>query len=252
MSDQPSESTEGSAAADVQTSVGFHPAVQIVGMVVAGAVAATICVFAISSVGDVYPIPQEVLNLGATPTEAERAAAGQAQRAADTGNAMVWLGMTGAILGGVLALSTGLLHRAGMKIALGTGVGILAGAGFGLLSGKLAVAQFSSIKATLLGATSNAEQQFMMMHGMTWGLIGLGVGLGCGLGRRTIDARAIVTSMVVAGVLGGVAGGVFPIVLGVAAPLVTSAAPIAAPGTAQSIWIGLAAMLMGAGLGRAN
>lgn len=221
-------------------------------MVVAGAVAAAICVFAISSVGDIYPIPQEVLNLGAAPTEAERAAAGQAQRAVDTGNAMVWLGMTGAILGGVLALSTGLLHRAGMKTALGTAVGILAGAGFGLLSGKLAVAHFASIKATLLGATSNAEQQFMMMHGMTWGLIGFGVGLGCGLSRDTIDVRSIVTSIVVAGILGGVAGGVFPIVLGVAAPLVTSAAPIAAPGIAQSIWIGLAAVLMGGGLGRTS
>lgn len=253
MSDEVSEQTADSNSQDMAIQhATVHPAVRICSMIVAGGVAAAVCSFAIGAVGEFYPTPQEVLSLGAAPTDAERAAAGAAKRVADTGNAMAWLAICGAIMGGLLSLTTGIVQRAGAKSVVGTLAGTIAGGCLGLLSGKLAVAYYASVTASLLGATSNAEQQFMMMHGMTWGLIGIGVGLGCGLSRSSIEIKTIITSIVVAGVLGGVAGGLFPIILGVAAPLISSASPIAEPGTGQFIWIGLAGVLMGAGLGRAS
>jgi hypothetical protein len=144
------------------------------------------------------------------------------------------------------------LKRAGLKAAIGAAAGILAGAGLGLLSGKLAVAYHASVSATLLGATSNAEQQFIMMHGMIWGLIGVGVGMGCGLSCRTIEVKPVIMMIVVAGMMGCVAGGVYPIVVCVAAPLATSATPIAPAGVARAIWMGLASLLIAVGIGRAS
>jgi hypothetical protein len=235
----------------------LHPAIRVFGMILAAVVATAVCYTAVAGVGEVYPTPPEVLSLGGRPTEAELAAASTAQRAADTGNAMVCLGVCGAILGGVLSLSIGRLKRAGSKAAIGVVVGILAGAGLGLLSGKLAVSYHASVTATLhdensQGANSNSEQQSMMMHGMTWGLIGVGVGLGCGLSHRTIDAKQVILLIIVAGTMGCVAGGVYPIVAGVADPLASSAIPIAPTGLARAIWIGLASLLMAIGVGRAS
>ena len=90
------------------------------------------------------------------------------------------------------------------------------------------------------------------MHGMTWGLIGLGVGLGCGLSRRTVDAKQVILLIIVAGVMGCVAGGVYPIIAGVAAPLVSSALPVAPAGVSRAIWMGLASLLIAIGVGRAS
>jgi len=221
-------------------------------MIIAGGVATALCSGAIAAVGEIYPTPPEVLNLGGSPTEAERTAAAVAQRAVNAGNAMVWLGTSGAILAGVLALGSGLTQRAGLNTAVGVLVGILAGGGLGVLAGKLAVSYHASIAATLIGATSKAEQQFMAMHGMTWGLIGLGTGLGCGLSRQSIEAKSVIVSVIVAGVLGCIAGGVFPIILGVTVPLVSSATPIAAEGVGRVIWIGLTSILIAVGLGRSK
>lgn len=247
------EATESATANDVsKTATELHPAIRVFGMILAAIAATVVCYTAVASIGEVYPTPPELLNLGGRPTEAELATARAAQRVASSGNAMVWLGICGAVLGGILSLSNGVLQRAGSKTAIGTVAGSLAGAGLGALSGKLAVAYHASVSATLLGATSNAEQQFMMMHGTTWGLIGLGVGLGCGLSRRTLDPKQIILLIIVAGAMGCVAGGVYPIIVGVAAPLASSAIPVAPVGVARAIWMGLASLLMAIGVGRAS
>jgi hypothetical protein len=237
---------------DVEASAEVHPAIRVLGMVVAAVVATILCYAVVASIGEVYLVPDDALDLGSRPTEAALAAAGVAQRAADTGNAMTWLGVSGVLLGGVLALTSGLLQRAGTKAAIGAVAGSLAGGCLGLLAGKLAVSYHASVMATLIGANSNAEQQSMMMHGMTWGLIGIGVGLGCGLSRRTIDVKQVILMIVVAGTMGCVAGGVYPIVVGVAAPLASSSIPIAPAGAARVVWMGLASLLIAAGVGRAS
>jgi hypothetical protein len=235
-----------------KTATDLHPAIRVFGMILAAIAATAVCYTTVAGIGNVYPTPPEVLSLGGRPTEAERAAASAAQRAANTGNAMVWLGVCGAILGGMLSLSNGLLQRAGSKAAISAVAGILAGTGLGALAGNLAVSYHASVSTTLIGATSNAEHQFMMMHGMTWGLIGVGVGLGCGISRRPIDAKQVILMIIVAGAMGGVAGGLYPIIVGVAVPLVNTATPVAPAGVARAIWMGLASLLIAIGVGRAS
>lgn len=248
----PETSEIGTADKASKTATDLHPAIRVVAMILVSVVATAVCYFVVAGIGEVYPPPPELLNLGGRPSAADFAAARSAQRIANSGNAMVWLGSCGALLGGILSLSNGVLQRAGAKTAIGAVAGMIAGGGLGALSGKLAIAYHGSVMSTLLGATSGSDQKFMMMHGMTWGLIGIGCGIGCGLSHRTIEPKSVITAIVVAGVMGCVAGGVYPIVVGVVAPLASSASPIAASGIARIAWIGLASFLIALGIGRAS
>ena len=90
-----------------------------------GVFAAAISYAAISLIGTTYPTPTELLNLGASPTTEERASAMAAQLAANCGNGIIWVGAVGAILGGLLALTTGLLRSIGTRTAIGVVVGVL-------------------------------------------------------------------------------------------------------------------------------
>ncbi|NQV23333.1 MAG: hypothetical protein HQ518_03105 [Rhodopirellula sp.] len=253
MNEPAPEPTDVSAEQPIsQVPTGMHPAGRFLGMIVAGAVATSLAYTAVAGVGDVHLLPEEFMNLGGMPTPEEMAAANAAQFATNTGNAMVWLGITGAILGGVLALATGLLRRAGMGIVIGTVAGILAGGGLGYLAGNLAVSNHASLQVSVNGPSSQLEQQIMVLHGITWGIIGVGVGVGAGLARRTITVRSLLVSVIVAGTMGCVAGGVFPIIAGVAAPLENAVLPVTAHGTGRIIWMGLASLLIAGGLGRAD
>ncbi len=255
-----SPAEETGTPADTGTPVGevasqghaaMNPVVRFLGMIVAGAVATGISYAAVASVGELYQIPQELLILG-MPSAEELDAIAAAGVVADTGNAMTWLAITGAIFGGVLALVSGLLRRAGKGIAIGMVAAILAAGGLGYLSGNLAV---SSFEAARLPSSTNAlspEHRTMLMHGITWGLIGLGVGLGCGLARPKIQAKPAVVSVIVAAVMGCVAGGIFPITLGIAAPLESSVDPVPISEVGQIVWMGLASVLIAAGLGRTD
>ena len=237
---------------DLGADTSASPALGVLAMIVSGVLAAGMSYFAVNSIGLVYPIPQEVLSLGAAPTTEERAAATAAQLAADSGNAMVWLGVTGAVFGAVLALSIGVLRRAGTKAALGAIAGILFAGAFGAIAGHVVVTVHHSLVADMIGGTSGQEHKFMMMHGMTWAFIGVGVGLACGLSNRAIQLQSLAVSVVVGGIMGCVAGAAFPLMVAIAAPLVDASAPVAAPGVARVIWMTLAAVFMGAGVSRVN
>ncbi|MFT5324039.1 MAG: hypothetical protein ACI8P0_001899 [Planctomycetaceae bacterium] len=247
-------SDESASTTDEAVSKGHaatNPLVRFIGMIVAGAVATGISYAAVASVGELYQIPLELLDLG-MPSAEQLDAIDAAGVVADTGNAMTWLAITGAIFGGVLALVSGLLRRAGKGIAIGTVAAILAAAGLGYLSGNLAVSNFEASKATAGGNGISPEHNTMIMHGITWGLIGLGVGVGCGLARPKVEAKPVIVSVIVAGVMGCVAGGVFPIILGVAAPLENSVNPIPVSEVGRMVWMGLASVLIAAGLGRTD
>ncbi|MGZ0165153.1 MAG: hypothetical protein ACKVII_14615 [Planctomycetales bacterium] len=254
-SDESASTTDETASpADETVSQGHtatNPVVRFLGMIVAGAVATGISYAAVASVGELYQIPQELLALG-MPSAEELDAIDAARVVADTGNAMTWLAITGAIFGGVLALVSGLLRRAGKGIAIGTVAAILAAAGLGYLSGNLAISNFEASKANAGGNDLSPEHETMIMHGITWGLIGLGVGVGCGLARPKIEAKPVLVSAIVAGVMGCVAGGVFPITLGIAAPLENSINPVPISGVGRMFWMGLASLLISAGLGRTD
>ncbi len=221
-------------------------------MIFSAVLAASLCYATVGFIGKVYPTPPELLNLGASPTDAERAAAMSAKLAADSGNATAWMGLTGAILGAVFALTIGWLRRAGARTALGIIAGIVAAGGLGCVAGNYAVAYHNGLTANMLGGTSTAEPQLMMMHGVSWGLIGLGVGLACGLSNPTIELKSVFVSMMIAGVTGGLAGVAFPLVAAVFTPLTDSSLPFPQRGPGLVIWMGLASVLIAAGQSRSS
>lgn len=218
-----------------------------------GALLATgVCYFALGAVGIAYPTPPEVLNLGAMPTPEERATADAAKLVADSGNAMTSLGYTGAIIGAVLALISGLLRRSGLRVVLSAIAGLVLGGGMGCLAGKMAVQTHAKITREMVTGTSGAETKFMMMHGLTWLLVGLAVGLACELGNRTMTLKSIVVALLVGGTMGGVAGIGFPLTVAIAAPLLDSSFPVPALGTGMVVFVGLGATLISIGVDRAT
>lgn len=229
-----------------------QPGIRFLVIIAAGVLATGSCYVAVNSIGLIYPTPSELLNLGATPTAEERAVAMAAKLGADRGNAMVALGTSGAILGGILALTLGYLRRAGRQTVIGTVAGILLGGGMGCLAGCLSISYNAALNATLEGSTTNAEHQFMLMHGMTWGLIGLGIGVACGFRSVPMQLKSVIASMIVAGVAGSLAGVTFPLIVAIAAPLVDSSLPIPDAGLGRVIWMGLASLFMGMGLSRSS
>lgn len=230
----------------------LNPLVRLVGMVIGGLAATGISYAVVASVGELHHLPPELLAPTGTPTPEELDAIDAAGVVAETQNAMGWLAITGAIFGGVLTLVSGLLRRAGKGIAIGIVAAILAAGGLGYLSGNLAVSNFEASKPPNSDNALSPEHRTMLMHGISWGLIGLGVGVGCGLARPKIEPKPILVSVLVAGVMGCVAGGVFPIVLGVAAPLESSINPVPISGVGRIVWMGLASLLIAAGLGRTD
>lgn len=247
------EETVSPAAETVsQGAAALNPVIRLVGMTVACAVATGISYAAVTSVRELYQVPQELLAPTGMPSPEELDAIAAAQVVDDTRNAIAWMGITGAILGGMLTLVSGLLRRAGKGIAIGMVAAILAAGGLSYLSGNLAVSRFEASKVPANDNALSPEHNTMIMHGISWGLIGLGVGVGCGLARPKIEARPVLVSVLVAGVMGCVAGGVFPIVLGVAAPLESSINPVPISEVGRMVWMGLSSLLIAAGLGRTD
>ena len=215
--------------------------------VLGGAVVATLLSYiALNSIGTVYPTPPEVLNLGATPTPEERAAASAAKLVVDRANASIWLAAVGAVFGAILPLIACLLRHSGRRTLAGVTGGILLGGGMGFLAGRTAVSTYHRI------APGVAESRYMMMHGLTWAIIGLAIGLACELGNRLLTVRSAAGALAVGGIMGGVAGAMFPFVVAIAAPLLDSSIPVPALGTGMIVFIGVGALMISIGVDQAT
>ena len=212
-----------------------------------GAILATLLSYtALSSIGTVYPTPPEVLSLGATPTPEERVTASAAQLVVDLDNASIWLAVIGAIFGAILPLIACLVRHSGKRTLIGVVAGILLGGGMGYLAGRTAVSTHDSI------APGVAESTYMMMHALTWAIVGLAIGLACELGNRLITARSAAGALTVGGIMGGVAGAIFPFVNAIAAPLLDSSLPVPALGTGMIVFIGVGALMISIGVDQAT
>ncbi|MEP3480023.1 MAG: hypothetical protein ABJZ55_12305 [Fuerstiella sp.] len=251
MSNQsPSESSPSSdleLKADAQPTAAW---IRFVGVTSAGIAAAIASYFVLSSIGIVYPTPPELMNLGATPTAEERAIATAAKVRADSGNGMIWLGTAGAILGGLVVLLSGLLSGSGRRTPIATIAAVILAGGLGCLAGHWIVGFHQRINLGLQGDRSAAESQFMMMHAAGWAAVGLGMGIGYGLLAPTSKLRIGGRSAMIGGIVGAVAGAAYPILVGVAAPLVDSSRPIPEPGTALVVWLSIPAVLIAAAFSR--
>lgn len=241
-----------SASEDFSSGSTERPVARLFVMIVVGVVASLISFFAVGAIGTVYPTAIELMNLGAAPTDEERATAMAAQLAVNQGNAQIQLGAIGAILGAIIPLALGWLRGAKAKTAIGVITGIVVAGGLGYLAGNRAVGWNDGFTANLIGNKSDYELDFMTMHAVTWALIGLGVGLGCALGSPVVNGKSVCVSIAIAGIMGALGGALFPLGVAVVAPLADSSLPIPAEGMGRQLWIGLGAVLMSIGVSRAS
>lgn len=250
LSSTESSQTEKSAlAAATQPTAAW---LRFVGAVVAGIVATAGSFAILQSIGLVYPTPPEWMNLGAAPTPEQLVVAKAAKLKADSGNGMVWLGIAGAVLGGLLILASGLLAGSGRRTMTATATAIISAGLFGCFAGYWIVGFEESINSKIIGDRSVAETQFMMMHAIGWAAVGLGIGLSFGLLAPTAKVKASGRSALIGAIVGGVAGAAYPILVGVAAPLVNSSRAIPEPGISLVVWLAIPALLLGAAFGRTN
>uniref|UniRef100_A0A7C2K0N7 Uncharacterized protein n=1 Tax=Schlesneria paludicola TaxID=360056 RepID=A0A7C2K0N7_9PLAN len=242
-SKQPAE-----AALPPPTPVGLR----ILVMIVVAGLAAGLSSVAIQRTGEVFAMPEKFASFsGGNISTEDQQAADRARSEQTRQNTTVWVGLAGAILGGLCALATGCLQRAGKRIAVGLLAGLVLGGGLGAAAGFESVTLFQSFKASLAGQADIPEHLVMLMHGVTWGLIGGGIGLAAGLCAPRLRVQSVLTAGLVGGLLGCVGGAAFPLVCGVAAPLANTALPLPEAGTERLIWLGFPSVLVGIGLGRA-
>lgn len=247
------EAAGGTENLDGSTNVNaMHPVVRIVVMMLVAAAGTAASLAVIDAVGPVYEIPKKFMNSGGNLSREDQAAANAAKLATNRSNAVVWIAIIGAILGGLFPLALGLLRRAGLRTILGVIAGIVVGAALGAAAGYSAVTLHHSMLSALEGSTDLPESQVMTLHAVTWGLIGCAIGLACGLATPRVQGIAVLKMIVIAGVLGCLGGAAFPLVAGIKAPLVNSSLPVPEPGEGRVIWIGLSSLLLAIGIGRAG
>lgn len=225
---------------------------QFVVLVAGGVVAAIISYLLITSIAKVFPTPPELLNLGAAPTAEERAVAMTAKLNADRGNGMVWLALAAGILGGTFALLAGLLQKLGQRTAFAAIAGVVAASGMGCAAGYWMVSYHDSVNSALIGDRSGADIKFLMMHAIGWAMVGLGVGLGFGLLASTSMIIACCRTAVIGAIGGALAGAAYPIVVGVAAPMVNATQPVPEPGVGLVVWLLIPAVVISGILSRSG
>lgn len=250
MSDQESATSHNSSI--VENTKPAAAWVRFIGLLLAGIAAACLSYFILSSVGKVYPTPPELMQLGAAPTPEERATAMAAKLKADSGNGMIWLGTAGAVLGGLLILASGLLMRSGRNTVTACLAAIVLTGLLGCAAGHWIVSFHDSIVTGLIGDRNVADTKFMLMHAAGWSAVGIGIGVAFGFLAPVSKLKICGRTAILGAVVGGLAGAAFPVIVGIAAPLVDATLPIPAVGPALAVWLAVPSIFMAVLLSRAS
>ena len=216
--------------------------------------AAFVAVNAIGRIGEVFVLPPDLASVGfgQVPSPEVKAKITAAVFSNAVGNAAIWMGTAGAILGTCLALVVAFslrksVHPLRVVVAL-----VVAGASFSALAGVLGVWCDSGARRSMpADASSPAEHFVVIIHGLVWFVVGGGIGIGVALGSRRSIRMYLETIATVA--LSGLLGGcLFPIVAGVLFPAIDSSSSIPGvdPPESRLLWLCLPAVLMGCAVAR--
>jgi len=221
---------------------------------IVGIVGAILSWKAIELIGDVFVLPPDLAGLafGQLPPPEVQAKVAAATREINIRNAAIWMGAAGAILGILFGLTLCLSRKLGLSSIRMILVTLVSGTLFSVVAGVAGYwINAVSRKKMAAGATSPPEQFTLLVHGVTWAIVGLGIGIGIALGGRR-SGRSRVESVIVIGLVGMVGGCLFPIVAGVLFPAVNSTWPIPPldPTAGRILWLSLPSVLMGLAIGR--
>lgn len=220
-----------------------------------GAAGAILSYAAIGGIGEVLRLPPElaVLSRGVIPGPEDAARLAAGSLVIFYKHMAIWMGVTGALLGGLMGATVGSFRPSRRSILISAVGGLALGALGGAVAGPLAVWMDQLAQDNVpKGQLTVPEYFVILMHGATWLVIGLGVGLGVGLGSPANRAKSAVESGLMAGAAGLLAGIVFPIFVGILFPVTKADLPIPdiEDPTGRLIWLLLPSVLMGLALGR--
>lgn len=227
--------------------------VRKLGAAFAGVVGALLSVQVIERIGEVFVLPPDLASLGfgQVPPPEVQAKLAAAVFFNTVGNAAIWMGSVGAILGicffTAIAISGGI---AGSRLRMIIAV-VSATAVFAAMAGVLGGWLDSIVRRNMsMGATSPSEQVVVLVHGIVWLVVGLGIGIGFTLGVRQ-QMRTRLESIVIIALFGMFGGCLFPIVAGVLLPAVNSGGSIPGldPSEGRILWLNLPSVLMGLAVG---
>ena len=197
----------------------------------------------------VFTVPRELIGKlpdGQSPTADIVAAINAADALADGYNAVLFLGIFGALVAAVLVIGLGISRRDLRTIVGGGAVGALGGAAVGCIAGGLGWATYEV--AVSAGGFSPLARTIWVHIAM---LGALGGGVGMVLGTFVRRRRSVLTGLaygVIAGVLSGL---VFPILTAIVLvnASIQEIIPTGPVGNtvfnAQLLWIGVTAALLG-------
>jgi hypothetical protein len=220
---------------------------------VVGLIAAVLVTLAIKGIGDVFRLPKEIaaLGIGGIPGAEDQAKIAAGNLVVKYKHFALWMGAGGAILGALLCLAQSLTRgRAESRSGLITGiVGAVIGGIFGSAAGLLAVYVDITLRNNPApGTMSVSDTKIMMMHALTWLVLGIGIGLACALATRS--RRDIVGSVLGACFAGALGGVLFPFLVGIIDPIADPSLPMPEGTFGRVFWMALPFTLMGLVIGR--
>lgn len=224
-------------------------------LAVVGLVAAGISHVAIQQTGEVFQLSQELLRIkyseGRNQSPAVMRMFYEGLTALNYKNAALWIGMSGAIVGLLFGLTLGWVRRTVAAVILGSLAGLVLGGGFAAAAGL--VANFlgeNLITPARLEATEIPPHYLMLLHGATWGVVGLGVGLGTGLGAAKDRWKFALGSLLIGAIAGGAGGAFYPFATTVFLPFANPSLTVPEGDLNRFVWLAMPFSLMGLTLGR--
>lgn len=220
---------------------------------IVGLVAAGLSSFAIGTMGEVFKLPAEIVQLGVggVPGGETQKIIVAARIAVFYRNSALWLGTTGAIVGGLFGLVLGYNNKRAMIVRMAGSATV--GAASGAAAGVHAVYYGEKCLELLkTGPLSVPESMVMQLHATTWLILGLGIGLGTALAaeRQGFALNKIAQGMIIGGIAAAVGGILYPFVAGIAIPLIDPSIPIPLEWHNRLLWMSFPCSTLGLALGR--
>ena len=238
----PSQPTSGPVSDAPSASTVAGPLLGVVFALLGGAVAWLI----LWVYHPVFIVPPEIISRGMamSATAEDAVALAAAQRTANRWNAAFALAVIGALVGGSLGIAEGLGRRSMAFVVVGGLVCTLLGSLFGAVAGMAAEWSVPFVRPS---AEAYALFGTLAVQAIGFGTLGAGVGLGLQAATRRAHG---VPNLLLVGLLAGISTAVvytlIAAVIGMLVPVIQTEITIPADLLSRAVWIGLAAVLLGA------
>lgn len=222
---------------------------------IVGVIASLVASAAIQQTGRVFELPDDLLleklRLGRNQSPEILKRFYEGRLLLDYQHAALWIGTAGTIVAVMYGLTLGIIRRSRASILAGTAGGLLVGGMFSVVGGIAAnYLSENFLSPVRLERTDVPLPYVMLLHGVTWLILGWGIGLGTGLGATKNRVVFAIGSMLIGGIAGAAAGAFYPFFASAAMPLVNPSLTVPEETLNRLVWLGLPVVCIGFTLGR--